>query len=145
MDNAMFFKEFKEQLVLSLNTCYPATVLSFDKSKCEATIQPLFMEKEYGEDPEALEPLEDIPVLQQRYEIARKAINVHIPGGYEDHSKLTFNEPVTLYPSLKKGDKVLCVIAQRSLDDVDSGKPYYPGSARVMNLQDSVIVGVLPW
>lgn len=121
----MFLKMFHEQIILSLNTCYVAKVLSYNEQKCEATIQPLFMTKEYEEEPEKQDAVEDVPVLKQVY---------RVNGGTEQ----------TYVPVLKNGMKVLCVVSQRSLDDYASGQPYYPGAARIMNMQDSVIVGVMP-
>lgn len=121
----MFLKMFQEQIVLSLNTCYVAKVLSYNEQKYEATIQPLFMTKEYEEEPEKQDAVEDVPVLKQVY---------RVNGGTEQ----------TYVPVLKSGMKVLCVVSQRSLDDYGSGQPYYPGAARIMNMQDSVIVGVMP-
>lgn len=123
-ESAMFLQEFKEQILLAVNTCYPARVLSFDEKNLEAKIQPLFMTKDINEEAEIQDVLEGVPLLFQRYRI-----NNGIPQKYQ--------------PVVQKGDVVLCVIAQRSLDDLDTGRPYYAGKARIMNMQDSVIVGVI--
>lgn len=139
-----YFEILKNQIILSLNTCFPAKVLGFDGE--EAKIQPLFKTKEWNEEPEVQKPIEGVPILKQRYEMHQsKAIDVFIPGAIENHTSLTYNEPVTLKPVLKVGDIVLCVVAQRSLDDVMEGVPYNVGGARIMNMQDAVIVGVIKY
>lgn len=132
------------QTMLKMNTCYPAKVISAGESS--AKIQPLFMTKEFNEDAETIDPLDDIPYLMQRYELHNSSsIGVFIPGGLENHYSITYNEPVLFKPVLKPGDIVLCIVAQRSLDDVMGGTPYLPSKARIMNLQDSVIIGVVQY
>ena len=138
MDNLM------QQVVLGLNVCFPARVLS--PGVDSATILPLYKTKEYNEAPEDPMPLEDVPYLMQRYEMHQsKAIDVFIPGGLENHYSETYNEPVLMKPVLKAGDIVLCVVAQRSLDEVLNGQPYLPSKARIFNLQDAVILGVIKY
>lgn len=123
-ESAMFLQEFKEQILLTVNTCYPARVLIFDENNLEAKIQPLFMTKDVGEEPEEQDVLEGVPLMYQQYKID--------------------NGPTQKFvPVVKKGDIVMCIVAQRSLDDADVGRPYYAGKARIMNMQDSVIVGVI--
>lgn len=130
------------QTLLMANTTFPARVESWNGQ--EATIQPLLMRKEYNEDAEVPPIVEGVTCIQHRYEVHdSKAISVFIPGGLENHYSVTYNEPVYFKPVFKPGDIVLCVVAQRSLDDIDSKQPYLPQKSRVMNLQDSVIVGVL--
>lgn len=125
-DSTMFLKEFKEQIMLSINIAYPAKVLSFDRDKLLAKIQPLFMTKEYNEDAEKADVLEDIPVLYYPMRVNNSTA--------QDYK-----------PDLKSGMVVQCLVNQRSMDDADEKQPYNPGKARIMNLQDSVIVGVLPY
>lgn len=130
------------QTLLMANTTFPARIESWNGR--EATIQPLLMRKEYNEDAEVPPIVEGVTCIQHRYEIHdSKAIDVFIPGGLENHYSITFNEPVYFMPVFKKGDIVLCSVSQRSLDDIDTKQPYLPQKSRVMNLQDSVIVGVL--
>lgn len=123
-ESAMFLQEFKEQILLAVNTCYPARVLSFDENNSEAKIQPLFMTKDVNEDPETQDVLEGVPLMFQRYRVNNSTTQ-------------------TYKPVVQKGDVVMCIVAQRSLDDADTGRPYYAGKARIMNMQDSVIVGVI--
>lgn len=119
-----FFKNFRNQILLGINTAFPAKVLTFDETTLEAKIQPLFKVKEVNEDPEALEPIEGVPVLKQRY---------RVNGGSAQQYTPTFD----------RGDIVLCICAQRSLDDAADGKPYYAGKSRILDIQDAVIVGVM--
>lgn len=119
-----FFKDFRNQILLGINTAFPAKVLAFDESALEAKIQPLFKVKEVGEDPEALEPIDGVPLLKQKY---------RVNGGSAQQYT----------PVVNRGDIVLCVCAQRSLDDAADGKPYYAGKSRILHVQDAVIVGVM--
>lgn len=119
-----FFKNFRNQILFSINTAFPAKVLAFDESSLEAKIQPLFKVKEVGEEPETVPVIEGVPALKHEFSVE---------GG-----------PVQSYdPVLKVGNIVLCVCAQRSLDDAFEGKPYYAGKSRILDIQDAVIVGVL--
>lgn len=118
-----YFRNFKEQILLSVNTCFPASILAFDETSLEAKIQPLFMSKEVGYDAEKLSVLEGVPALTQRFKVD--------------------GETKVYKPVYQKGDVVLCVCAQRSLDNVESKKPYYAGKSRILDIQDAVIVGVL--
>lgn len=119
-----FYRNFKEQILLTINTGFPAKIISYDKNLCEAKIQPLFKMKEVGYEPETLSVIEGVPTITQRYEV---------DGVIKEYK-----------PIYKKDEKVYCVCAQRSLDDLSSGKPYYPGKSRVLSMQDAVIVGLLP-
>lgn len=129
METANFLQQMMQQVVLGINTCYPAKILSFNIEQQEATIQPLFQTKEYGQPSQTQPILEDVPVLRMRYQERTE-------GG-------AWGQTIEHRAILKKGDIVMCTVAQRSLDDVEEGVPYTPSKARVMNMQDSVIVGVL--
>lgn len=124
MQSSEHWHKFKQDILLTINTCFPARIESFDESTGTATIQPLFKTKYYGQEPRTQPIIVGVPVLKQRY---------RVNGGTEQ-----------LYePMLQTGDKVLCVCAQRSLDDVMSGQPYYAGKSRILDMQDAVIVGVM--
>jgi hypothetical protein len=124
MSNSVsFVKGMINESILNLHTAMPCKVLSYNESSMRAKIQPLFMMKEVGESPEPLAPIEDVPVLFQRYKV--------------DGITKTYT------PVLNSGDVVLAVFCQRAMDDVLSGKVAYPSINRNHDIQDAVIVGVI--
>ena len=153
-NSSEFYSNFKNQILLSINTCMPCEVLSYNEGSRTAKIQPLFMVKEVNRSPEKLSVLEDVPVLFERVKINNgQEINVTIPegehGGHSGgdgkhvHTKLKFEEEVENVPVLKNGDVVLVVFAQRSIDDAAEGKLVYPGASRLFDIHDAIIVGLL--
>ena len=122
--DAEFYRAFRDQIILSLNTSFPALVLSYNESIREANIQPMFMTKNYNEDPQTQPIVEGVPVLMQRYKVDGGAVQEFVP-------------------IVRPGDIVMCVCSQRSLDDVRAGRPYYAGNSRILSLQDAVIIGVI--
>lgn len=118
-----FFNRLVSSAMLKLNTVMPCKVVDYNKETREAKIQPLFMVKDYGQDPEKLPALEDVPVMGHRYEI---------DGTEKEY-----------IPMLKKGDLVVVVFAQRALDNVLDGDVAYPEIQRHHDLQDAIIIGIL--
>jgi len=156
MSNAsQFFAEnIKSQLLLSINTCMPCKVLSYNEGTRTAKIQPLFKTKEVGSEPSAQSVIEDVPVMFERIKInGGKPILVTIPDGEHGghtggdgkhtHTKITFDEEVENVPVLKSGDVALVVFAQRSIDEAIEGNLVYPGTSRLFSLHDAIIVGLL--
>ncbi|PIC73347.1 hypothetical protein [Sporosarcina sp. P17b] len=166
-ESAMFFENFRNQMLLTINTSMPCKVLSYDEKKRVATIQPLFKTKEAGMEPEALSIIEDVPVLWQRMKVHKKDFfKVSIPegehvhnggghsqytgsgvhshdGGKHEHKKMKVIEDfIELHPVLKAGDTVLAVFAQRAIDEAQEGKLSYPGASRIMSVHDAIIVGI---
>lgn len=125
MENNQLYHQLRNDILLNINTCFPARVLSFSDGK--AMIQPLFKIKYYGQEPRTLPIIEGVPTLKQRYKVRRA------DAEYTEEYELV----------LRAGDVVLCVCAQRSLDDAMSGQPYYAGKSRILDIQDAVIVGVM--
>jgi hypothetical protein len=122
-NSTSFFNGLLAETILNLHTAMPCKVLSYNESTRRAKIQPLFMMKEIGHDPEPLAPVEDVPVLYQRYKV-----NGNIQ---------------TYIPVLTTGDVVLAVFCQRAIDDVLTGKVAYPDTNRTHDVHDAVVVGVL--
>lgn len=166
-NSSMFFENLKNQILLSINTCMPCKVISYNEEERLATIQPLFKMKEAGKEPQALSIIEDVPVLWQRMKVHKKNFfQVNIPegehthsggghsqytgsgvhshsGGEHEHKKMKVTEDfIELHPVLKAGDTVLAVFAQRSIDEAMEGKLSYPGSARILSVHDAIIVGI---
>lgn len=82
----MFFENFKNQMLLSINTCMPCKILSYDEKKRTAKIQPLFKTKEAGKEPQTISVIEDVPVLWQRMRIhSKEFFKVEIPEGEHEH------------------------------------------------------------
>lgn len=123
MKVVQFLNGFIDEKLLNLNTAMPCRVISYDESKRRASVQPLFMVKEVGRAPEALPPIQDVPVLKQRF-------------------KLGAGEPQEYVPVYEPGDVVLVAFAQRAIDDVLGGQMAYPGTRR-HDLTDAVILGVI--
>ncbi|WP_042737461.1 MULTISPECIES: Gp138 family membrane-puncturing spike protein [Lysinibacillus] len=124
MTNATeFFRALQQGVFVNLNTAMPCKVLAYDETKRLAKIEPLFMVKETGEEPSKLAPIENVPVLFQKYRV-----NGSEPQNYE--------------PFIEPTDTVLAVFCQRAIDEAVKGNNVYPGTARMFDVQDAVIVGV---
>lgn len=119
-----FFSNFKNQIILSINTCMPCKVLAYDEGSRTAKIQPLFMVKEVNRAPEKLSVLEDVPVLKQKYKVNGGATEEYVPV-------------------LSAGDTVLAVFCQRAIDEALDGNVVYPGTSRLFAVHDAIIVGIL--
>lgn len=118
-----FFKMLQHEVFMNLNTAMPCKVLAYDETKRLAKIQPLFMVKEFGEEPTKLSVIENVPVLFQKYRV----------NGGEKQNYEPFLEPT---------DTVLAVFCQRAIDEAMKGNNIYPGTARMFDIHDAVIVGV---
>lgn len=119
-----FFSNFKNQILLSINTCMPCKVLAYNEGSRTAKIQPLFMVKEVNRSPEKLSVLEDVPVLKQKYKVNGGATEEYVPV-------------------LSVGDTVLAVFCQRAIDDALDGNIVFPGTSRLFDVHDAIIVGIL--
>lgn len=144
-----FFNNLAHKVAMVINTAMPCKVLSFDESTSTAKIQPLFMVKEVGKAPEALSPIEGVPVLGMRYKIKSPygasisgLVGVHGPVD-GSNSVIAPKQEIEYVPFLKKGDIVYAVFAQRALDNVLGGKVAYPEINRHHDTQDAVIVGLM--
>ncbi|MFC2948527.1 Gp138 family membrane-puncturing spike protein [Virgibacillus sediminis] len=122
-EDMVFYRQFKRDILLSINTSMPGRVIEYDKTNREAKVQPLFKTKEKGKNPVSLPVLEGVPVLSQRFEV----------DGIEKE----------YVPILKRGDVVLLSISQREIDDVLGGKSAYPSPNLLFPLTGAVIVGVI--
>ncbi|WP_088005598.1 Gp138 family membrane-puncturing spike protein [Indiicoccus explosivorum] len=122
-EDMSFFRKFKQDILLSINTSMPAKVISYDKAQREAKVQPLYKSKEKGREPVTLPVLESVPVLFQRFEV----------DGVERE----------YLPVIRAGDIVLLSFSQRELDDALTGQPAYPSPNRLFPLTGAVIVGVI--
>ena len=125
MSALTFIEDQIQESLMNLNTAMPCKVLSYNQGARTAKIQPLYMSKEVGQQPEPLSPIEDVPVLFQRFQVN---------GG----------TPQEYMPVLNAGDIVFVVFAQRALDNVLSGHIAYPEFHRHHSLRDAVITGVFP-
>ncbi|RUL56456.1 Gp138 family membrane-puncturing spike protein [Lysinibacillus antri] len=151
-NTGQYFGSVKGTLLTSINTAMPCKILSYNDSQRTAKIQPLFMVKEVGQEPTSLPPIEDVPVLFQRYKVHNNApISIttdtaphpqYTGTGEHVHNAITFTESVEMIPDLRPGDVVLAVFCQRSIDEAQNGQNVYPGTARMFSIHDAVIVGV---
>lgn len=119
-----FFKLLQQGVFMNLNTAMPCKVLAYDEEKRMAKIEPLFMIKETGEEPSKLAPIENVPVLFQKYRVNGSEVQNYVPA----------LEPMV--------DTVLAIFCQRAIDEAMKGNNVYPGTARMFDVHDAVIVGV---
>ena len=146
------FKNISHGVFMNLNTAMPCKVLTYDETKRIAKIQPLFKVKEFGEIESSLAPIENVPVLFQRYKLHNNApISIttdtaphaqYSGTGEHVHKVITFTESVEMIPDLRNGDIVQVIFNQRAIDEAQNGLNVYPGTARLFSIQDAVIVGV---
>ncbi|MGE8037900.1 Gp138 family membrane-puncturing spike protein [Lysinibacillus sp. NPDC093692] len=119
-----FFRALQQGVFVNLNTAMPCKVLAYDETKRVAKIEPLFMVKETGQEPSKLAPIENVPVLFQKYRVNDSEVQNYVPA----------LEPMV--------DTVLAVFCQRAIDEAMKGNNVYPGTARMFDVHDAVIVGV---
>ena len=113
-------------LLMSLNTAMPCEVLEYNPNTCRVKLQPKFEVKELGKNPKKLPPIENVPVLIQKFKM-------HSVSG----------EVIEMYPHLERGDIVQVVFNQRAIDDaLRSGGTVRPGAKRLFSIHDAVVVGV---
>ncbi|MGY3186440.1 hypothetical protein [Lysinibacillus sp. TE18511] len=147
-----FFNGQQQSILMNLNTAMPCEVLAYDETKRRAKIQPLFQVKEYGQTESSLAPIENVPVIFQRYKVHNNApISIttdtaphaqYSGTGEHVHNVITFTESVEMIPDLRNGDIVQVIFNQRSIDEAMNGKNAFPGTARMFDIHDAVIVGV---
>lgn len=121
-----FLNIYIRQRLLTMHTAMPAKIVSYDEAQGRATIQPLFMTKEYGKPPEPLPVVENVPVLKHR---------LRTEGGIVQEYT----------PVYEKDDVVFVAFAERALDAVlaDPGRVVLPSDTRHHSLNDAVILGAL--
>jgi len=133
-----FFHDLIKEHTLNLHTAMPCKVLSFNEQARTAKIQPLFMYKEKNQEPVTRAPIEDVPVLFQRYKTVDTRATSEEPLQYSDEEVVR-----EFIPILQQGDIVFAVFSQRALDDVLQGNVAFPAQKRHHSLNDAIIVGVI--
>jgi len=136
--SSTFFNDLIQEHTLNLHTAMPCKVLSFNKQENKAKIQPLFMYKERNKEPVKRAPIEDVPVVFQRYKTVDTRAISEEPLEYSDEEVIR-----DFIPVLYQGDVVLVVFSQRALDDVLQGDVAFPSQKRHHSLNDAVIIGVI--
>lgn len=119
-NQTQFYAIFKDNIMRSIRTTLPCVVVSYNKSKQVADLQPSFLMMDDKGVPVKMGMLQEVPVLVNRFEI----------GGVEQ----------VYVPVYKPGDTVFISVADRSIDDLQNGT-FLPQSARLFNLNDAVIIG----
>lgn len=115
-----FYAIFKDNIMRSIRTTLPCVVISYDKEKQVANLQPSFLMMDEKGKPIKSGMLQDVPVLVNRFEI----------GGVEQ----------VYVPIYKPGETVFVSVADRSIDDLQNGT-FMPQSSRLFNLNDAIIIG----
>lgn len=133
----IFVENIVNSRLLNLHTAYLANVLSYDKKKFTAKIQPLGKVQAYGEEPQEQSPLSDVPVIQS----ARYTLKPRDLTGMLEHTDVNEMTVWEIKP-LKSGDIVLCVCCERDITDAKKGRNTLPVEGH-HSMSDSVVVGVL--
>ena len=125
-----YFDEMIESKLLDMHTAYLATVLSVSGNK--ATVQPLGMYKEYGENAKKQAIVSNITVVKSAQNKISKQ-EIKIDGKAYNLAVLT---------PLSAGDTVICVCCDRDISQAQRGINSVPTIGH-HNISDSIIVGVL--
>jgi hypothetical protein len=112
------FKTIFDLLTSNLHTSLPGIIIDFDNTARTCSVQPALKRLYTGDEEATLLPVqEDVPV--------------QYPGSNDFYLEF----------ELKKGDEVLCIVAERALDQwLDSGGTTDPQSRRRFSLSDIVVV-----
>lgn len=125
-----FFETLKRDVLLRVATGAPAKVLKYNKQTQRADIQPLFLVGTRSGDLYKQSVIEDVPVPDHLTAIPE----------FENHN----DSAIRAYSKareLKEGDRVIYVVAQRSLDNLDGTNFIDPDSRDLMSSNDAIIVG----
>lgn len=116
------FNSVSENLLNEINTSFPAEIVIYDSSNQLATIKPTLKRKLKDGSSFEMPEIYNVPVVFSR----SKDFFIHFP--------------------LKKGDRVLVVVAQRSLDKwLNDGAKQTPDDNRKFNLSDAIALpGLYP-
>lgn len=144
-ESTKLFDGFARHIKLSIHTFAPARIISYDKAKQEAVIELLFKSVDRDGNAESYPPIEKVPVLGMRYELASSGVNIsgllangtNVNGA---NATLSSREPLVMIPSFKPNDIVFVAFADRALDNLQN-KPFDPDSHRTHSLVDAVIIG----
>ena len=130
MGNMSFIDALIDKRLKDLHCGYIGKVISTDGDT--ATVQPLGLIKEYGSTATKVQAvIEDVPVAC-KYKLATK----NIKDG--DGNTVTVAVPA----QLAKGDLVVCLCADRDINDARHGRNELPPEG-AHSISDSIIVGIL--
>ncbi|ATN94279.1 hypothetical protein [Lysinibacillus phage vB_LspM-01] len=115
-----FYNIFRDYIMRSIRTTLPCVVISYDKARQVANLQPSFLMMDDDGKPVKMGMLQDVPVLVNRFEV----------DGVEK----------VYVPIYKPGETVFISVADRSIDDLQNGT-FLPQSARLFNLNDAIVIG----
>jgi hypothetical protein len=106
-----------------IHTAFPAKILKYDPSTCNAQVQPAIKVLYLDGTSVELPPVVEVPVMWPR---TASAI-IHLP--------------------LDSGDTVLCVVCERSIDQwIKQGGVVEPGQRRKFSLTDAIAIpGLFPF
>lgn len=134
-----FFKVFEDYIFGSIRTFMPAQVLSFDKQSMTADVQPAFlMTPDIGIDPVKMGMLQDVPVINHRFEYLEEKYTGSGAIGDHQHTEELVTRIMT--PIYKKGDMVMLAICDRNIDNLQKGL-FLPNSSKKFSVNDAVIIG----
>lgn len=125
-----------DEKLLNTSTAFIGKIISFNKTKKTATVQPLSMTKAYGKAAKKQAVLTDIPVLNNaQYKLKWGYVNIPFGNGY-----------ITLYlpqeDFIKSGDLVVCVVSDRDISEARKGNEALP-AAGCHEIHNAIVVGCL--
>lgn len=122
-----------DEKMLNLNTAFIGKIVSFDKNKKTATVQPLTMTKAYGQKAKKQAVLSNVPVLHNaQYKLTYRYIDCeNFAGGY-------FAER----GYIEAGDICVCVVSDRDITEAKKGNSAVPNLGH-HEMHNALVVGVL--
>lgn len=132
------FRMIVDQMLLGVHTAFLGKIVSFQADKKTATVQPLTLEKQVGQNGSPQSVLTNIPVLNHacfKYSLTDRACLVDSSGATESRTHM-IAEP------LKPGDLCLCVTCERDITEARRGNSVVPPLGH-HERKDSIVIGVI--
>lgn len=130
-----FFKVFENHIFNTIRTFMPAQIISYDKERMVADVQPSFLlSSDEGGNSKGVKMgmLQDVPVTNFRLECEEK---VWTGNGNDDESVTKIYTPV-----YEQGDMVMLAICDRNTDNMQPGS-FLPNSTKKFSVNDAVVIG----
>lgn len=135
---AKAFEANIERIFGGIHTGFPAIVVSYDKDKHTATLQPVYK----YDDGESYPQIQNVPVAKFKTKIKKVKENTGDASGegVHNHTIETEEETKEFKLFLEEGDLVFCVCSEKSIDSMASKQVHNPQSKRTFNLSDAIVI-----
>lgn len=117
-----FYDTFSNNIKKSIRTFMPGVIVSYDKNRNEADVQPSYLAQNEAGMSYEIPMLQSVPIIS--FNLREKGTNT---------SRVYVQDFGT-------GDIVMLAICDRAIDDLEE-KKFYPDSERMFNPVDAVIIG----